>query len=154
VNNVLLDTNVYDDLQSDEEVRTRLASLVSEKQIRVIATPKIEDELRAGPLGGLPDDWFPIDLQEESVAVIGHARVGMARLGAGEVFRRHRGASTQIPDAIIADSADSQADIAVSNDRRFVTRLNKHSERRCSAMSYSVFRAWLLAQPLRSERQR
>lgn len=140
---VLFDTNIYDDLEHDEEARARLASLVGGRQVRVIATPKIVDELRSGPLGGMPT-WFPIDGEVESVAVIGHARLGMARLGRGKVFGRHRGRSKKVADAIIADSADSLADIAVSNDRRFVRRLNKHGVR-CTGMTYAVFRNWLLA---------
>ena len=82
--------------------------------------------------------------------MIGHARIGMVRLGRGEVFKRHRGKSKKIPDAIVADSADSLADIAVSNDRRFIKRLNEHSGR-CSGMPYSAFRTWLLSHPAGSE---
>ena len=68
----------------------------------------------------------------------------MARLGSGEVYADHRGTSSKIADAIIADSSDDLADIAVSNVGRFVRRLNAKSVR-CRAMSYDRFRSWLQA---------
>jgi hypothetical protein len=50
----------------------------------VIARPVLISELEASPFRGLPN-WFPIETQPESVFVLGHARLGMARLGDGEI---------------------------------------------------------------------
>ena len=85
---ILLDSNIYDELWSDENTRLRLASLILHSKARVIATPKIVDELRRSPFKGVPD-WFDVDEEIEAVAVVGHARVDMARLGSGNVYRHH-----------------------------------------------------------------
>ena len=142
--NILFDGNIYDRLEADESTRKRLASLVSQGQVRVIATPKIVDELDKSPFGGVPN-WFPVDTEPEAVFVIDHARIGMARLGPGNVYESHRGTSNKVADAVIADSADDLADIAVSDDGRFVRRLNRASAG-CRAMNYDGFLAWLQAE--------
>ena len=82
---ILLDSNIYDKLWSDENTRLRLASLILHSKVHVIATPKIVDELTRSPFKGVPD-WFDVDEEIEAVAVVGHARVGMARLGSGNVL--------------------------------------------------------------------
>ena len=138
---ILLDSNIYDKLWSDEKTRLRLASLILYSNVRVIATPKIVDELTRSDFNGVPD-WLDVGEEIEAVAVVDHARVGMARLGSGNVYSHHRGNSQNVEDAIIADSADDLADIAVSEDRRFVRRLNSRSGR-CHAMGYTQFMAWL-----------
>ena len=101
----------------------------------------IQDELTAGPFGGLPD-WFPIELELESVAVVDYSRVGMCRIGDGEVYKKHKGQSKQAPDGIIADSADSMADIFVSDDHRCRERLKKIS-RWCQSKTFEEFKAWV-----------
>ncbi|MCY4086198.1 MAG: hypothetical protein OXG37_04750 [Actinomycetia bacterium] len=58
---------------------------------------------------GLPE-WFQIDDEPEAVSVVDHARVGRARLGSGEIYKTYLDESKRVPDAIIADSADSLAD--------------------------------------------
>jgi hypothetical protein len=138
---VLLDGNVYDKLSQDEEARERLAQLIKRGQIEVIATPVVVDELTKSPFRGLPP-WFPISKQPEAVTVLGYARLGAARLSSGKVYRRHRGESKKIPDAIIAHSADAMADILVSEDQRCRKRLAEISNR-CQALSYDQFRSWL-----------
>ena len=137
----LLDSNIYDKLWADENTRLRLASLILHRKVHVIATPKIVDELTRSPFKGVPD-WVDVDEEIEAVAVVGHAQDGMARLGSGNVYMHHRGNSQKVEDAIIADSADDLADIAVSEDERFVRRLNSINGR-CYAMGYTQFMAWL-----------
>ena len=142
---VLLDGNIYDRLDVDAEARGLLSRRIASGHVRVIATPVVVDELGNSPFGGLPG-WFPIEIEAESVAVLGHWGLGMARLGGGSTYTAHRGESNKIPDAIIADSAESLAGILVSEDRRCRKRLADIS-RRCSAMNYEQFRAWLSALP-------
>ena len=60
------DSNIYDHLDSDPETRSILSSLVHRGSIRIIATPKVVDELNDSPFCGLPE-WFPIEVLPESV---------------------------------------------------------------------------------------
>lgn len=68
----------------------------------------------------------------------------MTGLGEGVVYDEHRGESKNIPDAIIADSANALADILVSEHRRCRERLKKISAR-CTSLDYEQFREWLRA---------
>ena len=138
---ILFDSNIYDALEHDMEAKSAINTLSSNGTIRVIATPRVQDELSASPFGGIPN-WFPVAIETESVAVLGFWRLGMARLGEGEVYREHRGDSNQASDAVIADSANDLADFFVSEDKRARTRLNAISDS-CIAMSYCEFRTWL-----------
>src|SRR5665213_2865173 len=138
---VLLDGNIYDRLAADLQVRLRLGRLIGLGIVRVIATPVLVDELAASPFKGFPD-WFPVEVEAESVFVWGHARWGMARYSEGQTYTEHRGQSNKIVDAIIADSANSLADVLVSDDRRCRTRLASLGGQ-CSVMNFEQFRAWL-----------
>ena len=138
---LLLDGNVYDKLSQDQRTKEVLARLIEARQVEALATPVVVGELTASPFGGLPD-WFPISRVPEAVTVLGYARLGAARLSSGEVYRKHRGTSKKIPDAIIAHSANALADILVSEDQRCRKRLAEISTR-CRAMSYDEFREWL-----------
>lgn len=128
----------------DQETRDRLAKGINLGQVVVIATPIVADEMSDSPFRGFPD-FFPIKIEVEAVAVLGYARLGMARLGSGDVYKSHRGNSKQIKDAIIAESADKLADIFVSEDVRCRSRLDQISQS-CRSMSYGDLRTWLLAQ--------
>ena len=58
--------------EAPEEARARLTSLVTEKQVRVIATPKVVDELRAGPFGNPGPRWVRrASLVSRTLAVAG-----------------------------------------------------------------------------------
>lgn len=138
---VLLDGNVYNKLSEDRGTRDILARLIKAGHVEALATPVVVGEMTGSPFGGLPT-WFPISLLPEAVTVLGYARLGAARLSSGEMYRQHRGKSKQIPDAIIAHSADAMADILVSEDQRCRKRLAEISNR-CRAMSYDELREWL-----------
>ena len=140
---IYLDTNVYACLQADAETRDILARLIAEGRASVIVTPKVRDELQAGPFGGIPP-WFPVQQAIESVAVLDHWHLGEAALGKSEVFTAHRGESKKVADAIIADSANAHADILVSCDKRLRKRLDAISKQ-CSALNFDEFRSWLKA---------
>jgi hypothetical protein len=87
-------------------------------------------------------EFFPVQLEPEAVFVLGHAALGMARLGSGEVFEAHRGESNKTRDAIIAESADKLADVFVSEDGRCRKRLARIATR-CRPMNFNEFRLWL-----------
>jgi hypothetical protein len=140
---VLLDGNIYNKLEHDLCSRERIVRLSESKAIRVIATPKVKDELEheGSPFHGIPN-WFPVHLETESVLGLDHGHTDMADLGEGEVYKEHRGTSKQFADAIIADTADTRADVLVTEDPRFWKRLNEISEG-CQAMKYKEFTTWL-----------
>ena len=141
---VLLDGNIYDKLAADDDTRALLASCVAADGVLVIATPIVIDELNDSPFEGLPS-WFPIVVEPESVFVLGFARLGAARLGDGEVLTKHRGSSSKIKDAIIADSAASIADLFVSEDKRCRKRLEEMNTK-CRALTYAEHRVWISSQ--------
>ncbi len=133
----LLDGNIYDKLKVAPDTQSRIAELCTTEQLRVIATPVIESELAASHFGGIPD-WFPVEVVDESVFVLDRAQLGRARLGEGEVYKEHRGESSQIPDGILADSAHAYADLLVSEDKRCRDRLTRISSR-CVGVDYAGF---------------
>lgn len=141
---IIFDTNIYDRIGDDEASRLKVCELSDSDFICIIVTPKIIDELIQSLFGGLPD-WFPICYEPENVAVCGHARSGMARLGEGRDYTEHRGDSNNIADAIISDSAAAMADIVVSEDQRLVKRFND-LRTHCIAMRYATFREWLFTE--------
>jgi hypothetical protein len=142
---IFLDANIYDKLCDDLDARTRVANGVASGRIQIVATPVLAGEMIDSPFGGFPN-YFAVSIVPETVAVLGHARVGMARLGTGEVYTAHRGASGKIQDAIMADSAEKVADMFVSEDARCRNRLANISDR-CQARTYQQFREWLFSQP-------
>src|SRR6266478_5095937 len=138
---VLLDGMIYDALEPDIPTRTRIRGLIRSEVLRVIATPKVRDELEESPFRCIPA-WFPVCLEPEAVFILGHGHLDQAALGEGDVFEQHRGKSEKVSDAIVADSADSLADILVSEDKRCRDRLKRISKR-CIGMTYQEFIAWL-----------
>lgn len=148
-----LDGNVYNRLAADEPVRERLALLITTGRARVIATPIVADELSKSPFGGFPN-WFAVQVEPEAVAVLGYARYGMARLGGGETYLAHRGSSrsdsNNTRDAIIAQSAESLADLFVSEDRRSRRRLVEMG-RQCRALAYEEFAEWVTQASVRPD---
>lgn len=140
---VLLDTNIYDCLGRDADTRERLVTLVAADRVHVVVTPKIRDELAAGPFEGIPD-WFPVQRILKSVAVVDHWHVGEAMMGDGRVYTAHRGESNKVADAIIADSASTYAGVLVSNDKRLRKRFATVSAC-CVVLDFDEFRVWLKA---------
>ena len=141
MNKVVLDTNIYDILATDTDRCELLRELILNGAVEVLVSPVVHDQLEASPFKGLPT-MFPVRLVSEAVAIVGVAKVGLARIGAGEVFTRHRGESSQYEDAIIADTAHSDADIFVSEDNRCRKRLKEISvDLKC--LNYEEFSAWL-----------
>jgi predicted nucleic acid-binding protein len=138
---VLLDTNVYDALRAYPEAVTRIRSLCERGLLTIIATSTIRDELSQSPMGGIPG-WFPVSVDLDAIAVIGHSRIGHARIGRNDIYDRHRGQSRQVPDAVIAESAERYADIFVSDDVRCRDRFAQMTQN-CKVMGSLEFVQWL-----------
>ena len=122
--NVFLDTNAYDALRAWPDVIARIRLLCDRGILKIIATSTVRDELKRGPLRGIPD-WFPVTLDLDGIGVIDHSRIGHARIGRNDIYDRHRGKSRQVPDAVIAESAERYADVFVSDDQRCRRYLHK-----------------------------
>lgn len=138
---LLLDGNIYNRLDADVSTRSRLKSLIARGVVRVIATPMLVDELGPSPFCGLPD-WFSIEVRFESVFALDYAKLDTASLGDGDAYRRHRGQSNKVADAVIADSAASLADVLVSDDGRCRKRLADIGGH-CIALDYEGLLLWL-----------
>lgn len=143
---IVLDANIYDVLAVDAERCFYLRELIQKGRVEVLVSPVVHDQLRAGPFKDV-SCLFPIRLISEAVAVVGVAKVGLARPGNGNVYKEHRGASNQYEDAIIADTAHCDADIFVSKDKRCRQRLQTISST-LKCFDYDEFAAWIENQRL------
>ena len=139
---IVLDANIWDKLAGDAPARERICSLCKASALQIVVPDTLLQQLKASPFAGVPD-WFPADVIPDSVFVLDHSRLGFARLGEGELFTAHRGESQQISDAVIVDSADYDADLFVSEDRR--ARERYATLRNCGrALDYARFRTEVL----------
>jgi len=141
---ILLDTNVYDALQSRPDARERIRALSEREALKIVATSTVRTELKRSPMRGVPD-WFPVTVDLDAIGVIGHSSIGHARIGRNDIYDRHRGRSGEVADAVIAESAERYADVFVSDDRRCRARFANQTQR-CSVMDSVEFIAWLKTQ--------
>lgn len=114
--------HIYDLISKSEEVKELISTLVKVKKIEILAPDMVVRELENSPFKGHPD-WFPSDKITDSTFILDHSRLDFARLGSGDIYEKHKGESNKISDAIIADTAVSDADIFASNDKRCRNRL-------------------------------
>ena len=138
----VLDANIWDKLGGDDQARERVRSLCEAGELEIVVPDTLLQQLQASPFGGVPE-WFPTNVIADSVCVLDHSRLDFARLGDGDVFTAHRGASQQISDAVIVDAADNEADVFVSEDRRARERYATLRDRG-RAFDYARFRAEIL----------
>lgn len=114
---IILDSNIFDLVDTNDGVKSHISELIGAKKIKIITPANVVRELTNSPFNGVPN-WFPTEQIPDSVFVLNHTRLGDGRLGSGEVFNEHRGESNKISDAVIADTVATDADIFVSNDNR------------------------------------
>lgn len=138
---VLLDTNIYDRLAADQAITSAIAEKIADGTLEVVVSPIIVGELKESQFQGVPG-FFPITHITEAVAIVGYAIVGLARPSDGVMYNAHRGDSRKAKDAIIAETAESDCDMLVSEDKRCRSRLNKHAKK-CKAVDYQQFIEWL-----------
>jgi hypothetical protein len=117
VTKVVLDANIFDKLANDEPARVRVSMLCGIATLAVVVPDTVRRQLLNSPFGGVPD-WFPSMAIPDSVFILDHLHLDVARLGNGDTYTAHLGASGQFPDAVIVDAADNEADVFVSEDRR------------------------------------
>lgn len=79
----------------------------------------------------------------DSVFVVDHSRADHARVGDGATYKAHKGRSRKVADAVLADAADTDADIFVTEDvraRKWYDKLRGENR----ALDYSAFRGSVL----------
>jgi hypothetical protein len=139
---IVLDCNVYDLLARDRVAVDRIRELVTDGEMKVLVPASLASELCASPFRGVPD-WFPSESVADTVFILDHSRLDEARLGDGETYTAHLGTSRKVADAVLADTAELNADGFVSEDgraRRGLARAGK----KCEAMTFAEFRARIL----------
>lgn len=102
----------------------------------------IAKQLNASPFRGVPG-LFSIENIGESILLAGGSAGD--RVGKGVLYKAHMGNSKQFEDALIADAAECDADVLVSNDQRFIRRMQALSKR-CKVINFEGFQSWLDAE--------
>jgi hypothetical protein len=141
VDKVIFDTNIYDKLIGDEQTCEAISKLIKHDLLRVEVPRTIEDELIESPHKCVPK-LFPVERTSDSVFIVGHSKIGFARVGNGTIYGDHRGQSQKFKDAVIADTVASDCNIFVSEDNRCRNRLRKSTDK-CLCFSYAEFKEWL-----------
>ncbi|MDO8444776.1 MAG: hypothetical protein Q7T53_01495 [Deltaproteobacteria bacterium] len=138
---VIFDCNVYDKLYHCPDLQGKISRLISENKLMVMVTSTIRRELEISPFKGVPE-WFHTEIIGDSVFLSEYSLTDVDRVGEGDIYDVHKGHSKNFRDAIIADTAHTDADIFVSEDNRCRQRFKKISDS-CKSMSFSEFENWL-----------
>jgi len=141
---ILLDSNIYNELNIDESARISISNLIQSNTIKVVVPQIVLDELNNSPFKGVPN-FFQVETIPDGVAVAGIAKAGAAIVSEGKIYTSHRGKSKQSKDAIIAESAVKFSNVFVSQDKRCRERLKKISET-TECFDYQQFKHWIAKQ--------
>lgn len=131
---IILDSNIYDRLESDLPTVKLVQSQIEAGALIVLMPRQVATELRDRD-SGFPR-LFPIKIIGHAVARAGVMCAGDF-LGSGEIFDAHRGESSKDADAFIVDVAAQVADWFVSEDRRSLNRFPKNAM--CKPLRYDEF---------------
>jgi hypothetical protein len=139
---VVLDSNIWDLLASDDAARVRTHDLCQAGELQIVVPHRLARELDDAPqFRGVPD-WFQTQVTPDSVGVIGEMMIGFAPIADGEIYAAHRGTKRAMADSIIVDGADTNADLYVSEDRR--SREQYERLRPGRSMNFATFRVEVL----------
>lgn len=133
--NVVFDCNCFDKLACASDVLCAMRARASRNELTVIVTRRLWTEICNSPHRELAAS-LPLRHVGESVMFAGGC-VG-DRVGSGRLYHEHLGCSNKHDDALIADAADYDADLLVSEDNRLRKRMNEHAVR-CKAISFDEF---------------
>ncbi len=132
---VVLDSNAYDKLAVSSRVQSIIRDLIRVGTLTVIATRCLWEEIEGSPHKDLALS-LPLTLVGESVMFVNGGVDD--RIGSGELYEAHLGASRQHNDALIADAAQFDADFLVSEDKRLRRRMAAYSNR-CRPITFEEF---------------
>src|SRR5208283_2047979 len=110
---IIFDSNVYNQIYRRHDIQEKVKCLINEKRIKVIVPNTVKRELDQSPFKGVPN-WFHTEKLGDSVFLFDYSLLDVDRLGNGKVYSNHKGKSLKMRDAIIADCANADADILVS----------------------------------------
>lgn len=138
---IIFDSNIFDLLVEDSDAVCKLNDIIKLGIAEILIPSTICDELKKSPFKGVPA-LFPYIKITDAVFILGQSRLGEARLGDGRVYQQHKGDSQQLKDAIIADTANLEATMFVSQDNRNRSRLRNLSKS-CKSLTFDEFLDWL-----------
>ena len=133
---IFLDTNVFDRLAKDAQMRYLLSELSTNKTIQLLISRTVRDELSKSPHMGLLSS-LPVEIVPNATPIVGLMCAGDF-LGDAEQFFLHKGDSTKVNDAQIANAAAFHGGWLVSDDRRLRQRL-RLLPNKVEAMTYTQF---------------
>lgn len=138
---VIFDTMIWDKLAVDSVTCDVIAKLVQEKRIQVLVPSTIQRELEESPFKRIPS-FFPVSLIGDAVFLADYSLTDCDRVGDGIIYKQHKGNSQKIKDAVIADTANADCNVFVSEDGRCRNRL-KQLSKLCQCFSFDGFKLWL-----------
>jgi len=145
---ILLDGNVYNKIEGNLSLIKMINKLSGDGAIEIVCNQVVLRELEKSRFLGIPD-WFMVTKCNEPGAFIGLAII--APNGSENGFKKyakimpnnstyseHVGISKKKSDGIIADTSSRECDVVVSEDNRFINRLNE-IQRKCKGMNFAEF---------------
>ena len=138
---IALDTNVYNRVGATWGLTRRIRRLTNAGTLTILTTHVQEDQLAGAPwwkrvrIARIPRVDVPT-----SDFVIGHSRLGRARLGTGEPFEQIRGTTTHTEDGLIGATAFAEDAVLVTEDRRLQSRA---SEAGVEVWTFTQFAEWV-----------
>lgn len=132
---------VFDRVVATWSLARKIRRLTNAGALTILTTHVQEDQLAGAPwwkrvrTARIPRVGVPT-----SNFVIGHSRIGRARLGAGEPFEQIRGTTTHTKDGLIGATAFRESAILVTEDRRLQRRA---SEAGVEVWTFTQFAEWV-----------
>jgi predicted nucleic acid-binding protein len=124
--NVILDTNVFDDLLSGRLSVQRLLAITDKIFVTHIQLDELNmcpDSERRGRLLQCLIECAPRKIPTESF-VVGFSRIGSAKIGDGNLFENlHNGSLKSTNDALIAETAFKNKMTLLTNDKRLYNKM-------------------------------
>jgi predicted nucleic acid-binding protein len=136
---IMLDTNEYDKLLEHPESFDKLLRLLAEGRIELLSTHIQRDEILATPdavkKARLEALLTHARMIETRGIVLDVSRVGEARVGSND-DRRIIDHVRAIKDGLIAATTSSDADMLVTDDKRFARRLMRYPGNKCEIINF------------------
>lgn len=142
-----MDTSAYNTLADDAELHEMVREAVERAIIRILQTHIEEDQIRATPDEERRERMLLVPLEgiPTSHAVVGHSKVGRARVSPDGAFEEEGGNATssgEMKDAIIAATGRHEVQVFVSRDARHHKRTGRFVNN-LQVMDTTAFADWL-----------